>query len=94
MRKTLYPVTAEALDQQLANAAAELTAVLVVAERRGFLRGRRTESVELLAEMSELQRVSAEWIRTDDERSDAEILALIGKFQRVTGLAADAIRFA
>jgi hypothetical protein len=83
----------EDADQQLANAAAELTAVLMVAERRGFLRGRRTESVELLAEMSELRQASVAVSESDDVCDD-EILALTEKYRRVTGLAADAIRFA
>jgi hypothetical protein len=77
---------------EVANAAAELTTVLALAVRHRFRGANRTGMVELLAEFAELRNASDGWLSATAEPAESETAALVGKYRKVTALVADAIQ--
>jgi hypothetical protein len=83
----------EVLSAELAELARQVSAVMIVALRRGFqIDGRRTELAELAAEMCELSRATEYWIDAETDPPVEFSLQLIEKYKRLLPLLADSIK--
>ena len=78
-------------EQELAAAAAEFSAVIEVAKRRGFQRRRKVDALALRAEIADLDR-EATALQAGELVTGAYLQALTLRLRRVAGLALDMVR--
>jgi len=92
-QRELQRLQPEAIAGELTDLSRQVDALLHTAKRRGFrVDGRRTELVELVAEMSELTKATESWLTEEKQAPLSFSLALLEKYRRVLPLLADAIK--